>query len=169
MLTEGALMIALATALSFVKILEMPQGGSITLGSMVPILLFAYRWGGAKGTVVATTYGILQMLIDGHSFYIWSFILDYVLAYGVLGILGFLAYRAKHIHHAIAGVSITVLARFGIHFLSGVLLYASYAPEGETAVQYSIGYNSAYMLPELIISILIFAILFQPLQRVIKN
>ena len=64
-LVEGALMIALATILSYIKVFEMPQGGSITAVSMLPIILFATRWGVKNGLLTAMVYGVLQFLLQG--------------------------------------------------------------------------------------------------------
>ena len=85
-LTEGALMVAAATALSYVKLLELPQGGSVCIG-MLPIFLYCARWGCKESFLASFAYGLLQLIFDGA--YAWgptSMLLDYVLAYGVLGV-----------------------------------------------------------------------------------
>ena len=85
-LTEGALMVAAATALSYVKLLELPQGGSVCIG-MLPIFLYCARWGCKESFLASFAYGLLQLIFDGN--YAWgptSMLFDYVLAYGVLGV-----------------------------------------------------------------------------------
>ena len=85
-LTEGALMVAAATALSYVKLLELPQGGSVCIG-MLPIFLYCARWGCKESFLASFAYGLLQLIFDGA--YAWgptSMLLDYVLAFGVLAV-----------------------------------------------------------------------------------
>ena len=88
-LCEGAIMVALATALSYLKLLELPQGGSVCIG-MLPIFLYSARWGVGPAFLTSFAYGLLQLLLDGA--YAWgptSMLLDYLLAFGVLGVAGF--------------------------------------------------------------------------------
>ena len=85
-LCEGAIMVALATALSYVKLMELPQGGSVCIG-MLPLFIYFYRWDWKHSFLAAFAYGLLQLIFDGA--YAWgptSMLLDYVLAFGVLGV-----------------------------------------------------------------------------------
>ena len=63
-LTEGAIMVAIAQILSYIKLWEMPWGGSIVL-AMVPIILYAVRWGLGKGLLAAFAFSVLQFVFDG--------------------------------------------------------------------------------------------------------
>lgn len=88
-ITLGGLVIALAQVLSYVKVYEAPQGGSVTLGSMVPIILFSLIFGVKDGLLVSFTYGILQFLLGGGiTIHPASIIMDYLLGFGVLGFAG---------------------------------------------------------------------------------
>jgi thiamine transporter len=157
-LVEAGVMIALAQVLSYVKLFEVPQGGSITAGSMVPILLFAIRWGAAEGILVGAVYGILQFILGPKwSYHILSILFDYVLAFACLGLAGLFRRNMKGV---LSGVFVGILGRFICHLISGVVVFASYA-EGQNPWVYSIIYNGTYLLPELIISIVIIGVLYR--------
>lgn len=147
-LIEGALMVGIATILSFIKLFEAPYGGSVTLGSMVPILLYSLRNGAAKGITAGVAYGFLQLVIEPYVVHPVQLILEYPMAFGLLGLAGLFGKNYW------AGVTIGILGRFISHFLAGVIFFGSYAPEGMNAVVYSLVYNGAYLLPELAISLL---------------
>lgn len=163
MLVEGAMMIALATILSFLKF-QTPfwaNGGSITAASMVPLLVFAYRWGGVKGIFVGAVYGLLQFLLGPYAAHPMSIVLDYPLAFGAIGALGFFATRDKDPEDAtiFIGIFIALGLRMVFHYISGVVFFASYAPEGWNPYWYSFVYNASYMVPEMIISCVVFKLL----------
>ena len=88
MLTEGGMMLALAVLLNQFKIYQAPNGGSISAGSMIPIMIFALRWGIGPGLVVGGTYGLLDFIFKPYFYHPIQFILDYILAYGLLGLAG---------------------------------------------------------------------------------
>lgn len=96
-LCEGAIMVALAQILAYLKLYELPQGGSITL-AMVPIFFFAVRWGWKKGLGCAFVFGLLQLLLDGGFAIGWQSMLgDYLIAFGVLGLAGI--FHRKTLQH----------------------------------------------------------------------
>jgi len=166
MLVEGAMMIALAYILSLVKIWEMPSGGSVTAGSMIPILIYAFRWGGVQGVFVGMVSGLIQFILGPKwSFHIISILFDYILAFGALGVVGFFAKRNASLIKAVVGIVIGVGLRFVCSVVSGVVVFGSYAPEGQSPFVYSMVYNASYLVPELVISIVIFILLFKPLKR----
>ena len=167
MLVEGAAMVALATILSFIKVFQLPWGGSITLLSMLPIVIYSIRWGVGPGFIVSFTYSLVQLLqgIIGGLFgwgltpgmLIACIFLDYILAFTVLGIAGI--FRKKKTGGALIGIVIAVVLRFLVHFSSGVIIWHSVGElwEGfstESECLYSFLYNGAYMLPELIITVI---------------
>ncbi len=154
MLVEGSMMIGLAIVLSeYVKILKMPMGGSVTLGGMVPIFLFAYRWGGKQGIFAGIVFSILDFIIGGvYSLHPVSIIFDYPVAYGILGIAGFFKKTPVGL---VTGVFAGILGRFISHTFSGVVVYASFAPEGQSPLLYSILYNGTYLLPEFFITVVL--------------
>lgn len=148
-LVVGALCIGLAFILSYIKIFEMPMGGSITPAAMLPIMLFAYIYGTPKGLIVAVAYGLLQMIQDPWIVSLPQVLLDYILAFGALSLAGLFR---KNI---IPGVILAGVGRFFFAFLSGVIFFAMYAPEGMSPVIYSLGYQATYILPETALCLII--------------
>lgn len=154
-LAEMAIAIALATVLSYIKIFTMPYGGSVTLGSMVPILLIAFRRDYKVGVITGVIYGFVQMFLDGWFYSPVGMFLDYPLAFGVLGLAGLFKKQP------IIGVVVGMVGRFVSHFISGVVFFGMYAPEGMSPVLYSALYNGGYMLPEMVISAVLIYLLIQ--------
>jgi len=146
---EGALMVALAFVLSFAKIYQAPYGGAVTLGSMIPILLFALRHGAGPGLLVGTVHGFIQLIVEPSVVHPAQLILDYPLAFGLLGLAGLFQDRPS------LGVFVGIAGRFISHFISGVIWWGIYAPEGMNVFVYSLAYNGGYLVPELIISAVI--------------
>ena len=154
-LAEIAIGVALATVLSTIKIFSMPYGGSVTLGSMVPILLIAFRRDVKVGVTAGVIYGLVQMMLDGWFYSPVGMLLDYPLAFGVLGI------AALFKKQPIIGVVVGLAGRFMCHFLSGVVFFGMYAPEGMSPVLYSAIYNGGYIGAELVISAVLIYMLMQ--------
>jgi len=160
MLVEAGMMVALAQVLSYVKLFEMPQGGSVTAGSMVPIFIFAFRWGTLRGLLAGMVYGILQFILgEKYSYHIVSILFDYVIAFACLGLAGL--FRHKGMLGVMAGAFLGVFGRFICHVISGVVVFASYAPEGQSPWVYSILYNGSFLLVELVISLVIVGVLYK--------
>jgi len=154
-LAEMAIAIALATVLSYIKIFSMPYGGSVTLGSMVPILLISFRRDVKVGVTTGVIYGFVQMFLDGWFYSPVGMFLDYPLAFGVLGLAGLFKKQP------IIGVIVSMAGRFVSHFISGVVFFGMYAPEGMSPMVYSAAYNGGYMLPEIVISAILIYLLVQ--------
>lgn len=152
---ECAVMVALAVLCSFIKVWEMPQGGSVSL-TMVPLLFIAFRRGAVAGITSGVAYGAISLIFSGAIYHPMSIILDYVLAYGVLGVAGFFGKSTEGIF---VGTFIGVALRFISSLISGAVLFASYAPEGHNPWIYSLIYQATYMVPELIICIVVFVVL----------
>lgn len=155
-LTEVAVCIAMAVVCSFVKVWEMPQGGSVAL-TMIPILVIAIRRGPTAGIMAGAIYGVISMLIAGVIYHPMSILLDYVLAFGLLGIAGIFG---KSLAGIVGGTLAGVCGRFISSLISGAVLFAEYAPEGQNPWVYSLVYQATYMIPELIISIVVLVLLF---------
>ncbi len=153
-LAEIAIFVALATALSFIIIFQLPQGGSITLASMVPIIWLALRRGPKIGLTAGFVYGLVQLIVMPQIYFLPQVLLDYPLAFGCLGLAGFFQKR-----WALAGVAVAITGRFIMHLISGALFFASYAPEGVNPWVYSGIYNGSYLLPELVISLFVIFLL----------
>lgn len=160
-LTEIAVAVAMAVVCSLIKVWEMPQGGSVAL-TMVPILLIALRSGWVAGCACGAIYGLLSLLIAGVIYHPMSILLDYVLAFGLLGLAGLFK---KTIPGLIAGCTVGVLGRFVSSLVSGAVLFAEYAPEGQNPWIYSLVYQATYMVPEFIISVAILVLLFLKARR----
>lgn len=139
-------MIALAAALYLIRPFTLPQGGSVTAGSMVPVLLFALRRGVKPGVVAGVIFGLVVLYEEPFIFHPVQVLLDYPLAFGALGLAGLL--RA----HPIPGVALGIGGRYIGHFLSGVVFFASFAPEGTHPALYSAIYNGGYLGVEFVVS-----------------
>jgi len=159
-LTEAALAVALAFVLGFVVLFKMPFGGSVSL-EMIPLILLALRQGWKVGIVAGATYGLLDLAIDPYVVHPVQLLLDYPVAFGALGLAGLFK---PTVRGAILGATVAVLARFVCHLLSGVIFFASYAPEGWNPFLYSAAYNAAYLAPSLAIAIVVTVILLKALE-----
>ncbi|MDE7270375.1 MAG: energy-coupled thiamine transporter ThiT [Acetatifactor sp.] len=165
-LVEGAVMVALATVLSFIRVFRLPWGGSVTLLSMLPIVLFSIRRGIGPGLTVSFVYSLIQFtqsIMDG--LFGWGLtpgmllaciFLDYIGAFFVLGIAGI--FRKKDLPGWICGISLAIVLRFVFHFLSGAIIWHSYGElwqgfSTENTYLYSFLYNGCYLLPELIFTL----------------
>ena len=162
MLVEGGLCIALSFVLGYIKLFSMPQGGSVTAGEMIPIIIFALRHGSLPGIVVGALYGFVQMLFGGSIFHPVQAILDYPVAFGVLGLAGLFSSefeKTKSVVPVIKGASLGIVLRMIAHTLTGAIFFASYAPEGQNPWAYSIIYNASYLVVEFAITIVIIYLL----------
>jgi thiamine transporter len=159
-LAEMVVFIALSNVLYlisklYVPFLHFPQGGSITIASMVPLLWFALRRGLRWGVEAGIIYGLVHMVISGEIYYPAQIILDYPLAFGALGLAG--AFQK----HSLTGVSVGIFGRFVCHFVSGVVFFGQYAWSGWNVYAYSLAYNASYLVPELIIDAFIIYLLLK--------
>ncbi|MCR5336196.1 MAG: energy-coupled thiamine transporter ThiT [Synergistes sp.] len=171
-LAEGAIFVAAAQILCYIKLWRMPWGGSITL-AMIPILLYAVRWGLGPGLLAGFVYGILQFMFDGGISIGWQSIVgDYLLAYTVLGFAGLFARKRSGIF---TGTLVGGFARFLVHFVVGATLWAEYMPEEFLGMGmhspwvYSCLYNLCYMLPNIAICLIVFAFLYKPLGKYFRG
>lgn len=150
-----ALSIALGTVLSNVKVFSFPTGGSITLLSMLIICLPGYLFGVGAGVLTGVAYGVLQMLVDPYILYPMQLVVDYLLAFGALGLSGLFT-GSKH--GLLKGYITAVLGRYFFAVLSGCIFFGVYAWEGWHPLAYSLVYNAIYIFAEAIITIIILAI-----------
>ena len=169
-LCEGALLLALAQVLGYLKLWELPNGGSVTL-SMLPIFLFCVRWGFGPGLLVSFAFGLLQLFLDVAYAAGWQSIIgDYLLAFAVMGFAGLFKGKKWGIF---VGTVVGCLGRFVIHYISGVTIYKILAPTEfmkwtfTSPSAYSLVYNGSYMLPNTIIALVIAAVLYKPLKKYI--
>ncbi len=189
LLVVGGLMVALGTVLSFIKFTGLPYGGSVTLCSMLPVMLFGFLYGKKWGLAAGFTFSVLQLLfgldaLKGVSGWtvVGSILLDYLLAFTVLGLAGM--FRNKIRRDSVAftlGCLVAGLLRYLCSFLSGVILWSEFADvnfapsllggmSGNTlAVCYSVVYNGSYMVPEIIITCVAAFLLMQLAGKPIKK
>lgn len=168
-LAESAVMIALATILNSIKVFTFPEGGSVTMGAMVPILFLALRRGPKVGMTAGAVFGIIDVYFEPFIYNPVQFLLDYPFAYGALGLAGLFATRVNRTPQgrtrltpalwSVAAVALGIFSRFVCHFFSGLIFFASYAPAGESPALYSAIYNASYLLPEFAISAFVISIL----------
>ena len=168
-LTEGAIFVALAFVLSFVKLYELPNGGSLT-PAMFPILLYAIRFGLGKGLAAGFVFGLLQLIFDGAYAWGWqSMVLDYLLAFTPLGLAGLFKGKAWGIF---PGTVLGCLGRFVVHHISGITIYKIIEPTSipgfgtyDNPHLYSLVYNGSYMIPNTVLALLLAAVLYVPLKQ----
>jgi thiamine transporter len=156
-ITNVGVALALGTVLKMVKFYQLPNGGSATLGSMVPILLIALFYGSEIGLLTGLLFGLLDFILGPYILHPVQVLFDYPLAFTALGIAGFFKDKSKF--QMLLGVVLAISTRFLFHFISGIVFYGSYAEPGQTAVAYSFLYNLSYIGPEAILCIIILAIL----------
>lgn len=163
MIAEAGVAIAIAQVLSFITLFHMPQGGSIKAASMVPLMIFAYRWGGTRGIFAGVVYGILHFLLGfKSSIHYLSIILDYLVAYGVIGVCG---YFKDNIIGLVSGSIVAIALRWFASVTSGAVVFASYAPQGQNPWIYSMIYNASYMVPDGILNIIVLLFVYQGVKR----
>ena len=148
MMANAAICMALSFVLSYIRLFKLPQGGSVTPASLLPIIAFAYYYGSVPGLVVGIAYGFLQMIQDPWIVGAVQAALDYPLAFGCIafaGVAGDLN-RKKGLNELVSwigGVAMVGLGRFICHVLSGVVFFAEYAEgSGLSPLVYSLSYNS---------------------------
>ncbi len=161
-LVESALMIALATVLSYAKLAELPYGGSITFASMLPIILLSYRNGLGWGFGSAAAFAVIQQLqglnnlsyATGAPAIIAIIMLDYVVAFTALGLAGVFRKVIPSQSGALAVGALTVcVVRYACHVISGATVWAGLSIPTTAALGYSFIYNATYMIPETIVTV----------------
>ncbi|MDR2530544.1 MAG: energy-coupled thiamine transporter ThiT [Oscillospiraceae bacterium] len=164
-LTECAVLAALSFALSAIPTpMQMPLGGTVSWFSTVPVLIAALRHGFIWGTGTAMVHGMVQLLMGfdnvtyayaaGFAAAVGCALLDYVLAYTALGVAGLIFARSKRgVDGCVSAVLISGALRLLCSFLSGVLIWSSYTPEGWNVTAYSLAYNAAWCVPDVAIAL----------------
>lgn len=177
-MTFSAVMLAMGTVLSFVRIYQLPLGGSVTLLSMLPICMIAVCYGTKWGVFCACVYSFLQIGVDAGQLmaygmtpvtWLGCLVFDYMLAFGSLGLAGL--FRKKGTVGLCTGIALSMVMRFLSHFISGAVVFAALTPDGWNVYLYSLCYNGSYMLPELIFTCIGAVLLFrmQSVKRLITN
>lgn len=160
-LVFSAMAMALAMVTSMIKLIDMPMGGSVTLCSMLFICMIGYLFGLRGGLMAAIAYGLLQLIVDPYIISIPQMLVDYIFAFGALGLSG--VFSGKK-HGLLWGYLLGVLDRYFFSFLSGMIFFGSYASSYHmSALVYSLVYNGAYLGLEALITTII--ILLPPVSR----
>ncbi len=155
-LAFSAMAIALAVVTSMLKIFHMPMGGSVTLFSMLFIVLIGYWYGLGAGLTTAIAYGFLQLIIDPYILSVPQMLVDYIFAFGALGLSGIFT-NSKY--GLVKGYIAGVLGRYFFAFLSGWIFFGAYAPDTfPNAVVYSLAYNGTYLGAEAALTLIVIAI-----------
>lgn len=144
--------IALGTVLSYIKLFHFPTGGSITLLSMLMICLPGYWFGLGAGLMAGLAHGVLQILIDPYILFPAQLIVDYLLAFGALGLSGLFHQKKNGL---IKGYITGILGRYFFTVISGWIFFGTYAWEGWGALSYSLVYNGIYIFSEAVITIIL--------------
>ncbi|NLD34073.1 MAG: energy-coupled thiamine transporter ThiT [Clostridiales bacterium] len=178
MLVESAVLIGIATVLNEFIAFKAPWafGGSVTLGSMLPLVLISWRWGTRQGLFSAFVFALLQMMIGfsnvtyGQNItqMVGIALLDYVLAYTSYGLAR--VFRGKIKNDAVAlgaGIVLVGALRFVCHFLSGWMIWDALWPNehGLSGAVYSLIYNGGYIVPDVFIAVVAGLLLFVPMRR----
>ncbi|MDE6985145.1 MAG: energy-coupled thiamine transporter ThiT [Lachnospiraceae bacterium] len=145
-----AMAVALGTVLSNIKLFHFPTGGSVTLLSMLVICLPGYFFGLGAGLMTGLAHGVLQLLIDPYVLFPMQLVMDYLLAFGALGLSGLFA-NAKN--GLLKGYLVAVLGRYVFVVLSGCIFFGAYAWEGWGVLPYSLVYNGIYIFAEAAVSV----------------
>lgn len=149
-LAYAALSVALSFVLSYIKIFEMPQGGSVTLASMLPLMLFSATYGVGPGLLAGMVDGLLQYLQGGYFVHPIQFLLDYPLAFAMIGMAGLYKHFPKQWSKwsLYLAMVIAALCRAAVATLAGILYW-------DTAPWASLVYNGTYLVPDTLICILL--------------
>lgn len=162
-LVESALLLAVATVLSMVKLIDLPYGGSVTACSALPVLLIGYRHGTRYGLFSGVVYALIQLLLGLNTLSYCTtplaavavILLDYVLAFVVLGLGGVFRREGHSQGQALVAAALLVcVLRYAFHVISGCTVWAGLSIPTEAALLYSLAYNATYMLPETLVTAL---------------
>jgi thiamine transporter len=174
-LVEAALCIALAAVLAQVRLWRMPMGGTVSM-EMLPLFVFALRRGVGPGVFAGAAYGTLNYFFDPYAVHWAQVLLDYPVAHSMVGLAGLFANAWRRTLErsapralavaAVPGMILGALARFGAHWLSGLVFFAS-AAQGQPAWLYSLVYNGSYMAPSLVACVAAGLLLLPSLERAV--
>ena len=151
-LTVSALLIALATVLGQIKVFEMPQGGAVTLFSILPIAVCAYLLGTRRGVMAGFCVGLINLIFGPYVIHPVQLLMDYPIAFGAVGLAGI---TRNYRNGLTTGYIIGLIGRYICAVLSGVIFFGAYAPEGFNAWTWSLWYNLTYLAAEGLLTVLI--------------
>ena len=156
-LVQSALLAAMTIVLSQLHLFQMPQGGDVGIGTMVPLILLAYCYGTVPALLAGFLCGVLSLLTNPYIYHPVQVLFDYPFPFMAMSVVVFFR------NHLFLGVAAAYLLNFFCHFLSGIIFFAAFAPEGMSPLLYSAVYNGTTVIPEFIICFLILRLL--PIKR----
>ncbi len=159
MLINISLMLAFSIVLHYLKIYHFPQGGSVTFGAMIPLILISLRYGAGVGALAGFIFGLINILQDPFILHPIQVLFDYPLPFMAMGLAGIFPEKI------FLSTVLAFVGRFICHFISGVIFFASYAPEGMSPIIYSLTANATYLIPETLICLVVLKIL--PVKRLL--
>ena len=161
MISFGAISIALSFVLSCIRLFRMPQGGSVTPGSMLPLMLFSAAYGVGPGMLAGLVYGVLQYLQGGWFLNVWQFALDYLLAFAALGLAGLAKHWDKKWGLYLA-MALAALCRALSATLAGIAFW-------DTAPWASLVYNGTYLIPDTLICMVLALLIGDRMLKLMKT
>lgn len=149
--------IALSFCLSYIKIAPVPNGGSITLASMLPVMIYAYFYGFGPGLLCGVCHGLLQFIQSPYVLTPVTFILDYVLAFASIALVAVFKKMQNKTASLSLGITLAYFVRFLFHFISGIIYFSEGAiwtdlPQ-DSGIIYSLIYNAVYLVPDYFIAV----------------
>lgn len=157
MAASSVLMLAMAVILTAFPFYRMPNGGSVTLGGMLPLFFISFAYGPEVGMLAGFAYSLMNLVMAPYILHPVQVLFDYPLPFMALGLAGCFP------RHHMAGITAAVAVRLFFHFLSGVVFFGSYAPAGTSIYLYSFVTNLTYLLPNLVICLVFYRLL--PVER----
>ena len=157
MAASSGLMLAMAVILTAFPFYRMPNGGSVTLGGMLPLFFISFAYGPEVGMLAGFAYSLMNLVMAPYIMHPVQVLFDYPLPFMALGLAGCFP------RHHMAGITAAVAVRLFFHFLSGVVFFGSYAPAGTSIYLYSFVTNLTYLLPNLVICLVFYRLL--PVER----
>ena len=157
--------ISISFVLSFLKVTPVLYGGSITLASLAPLLIYAYYFGFAKALVCGLIYGLLQFIQDPYILTPATFTLDYLLAFASVSVMGLFSKASLNVKTGTVGTTFRMLCRFAMHVISGILYFNHGSIwvnlPANSAVSYSLLYQTVYLIPDLVICLAVMLVLLK--------
>lgn len=151
----SAVLVALAIALNQIILFRMPQGGSITAFSMLPVVVCAYFFGVRRGLMAGMCVGLIDLIFNPYVIHPIQMLLDYPLAFGALAFAGIMRTRKFGL---MSGYLVGLFGRYLCAVLSGIVFFGQYAPEGFNAVTWSVYYNITYLGVEGVLTLVVLSI-----------
>lgn len=186
LLMEIAMAVALSAVLHFVRLYQMPQGGTVSL-EMLPIFVIAFRRGLGAGVATGALFGLVDIVLEPIIAHPVQAVLDYPLAMGLVGTAGIFRpvwrrfWTAGQQEGGVSKVTLGLLLgitpgvvlgaslRFVSHFISGIVFFASYAPKGQPVWLYSLLYNGSYVAASAAACLVLMWVLAPALERVVPT